>query len=68
VFDQISSKEKVFINVLCASHFMLWEKQRHVLHKTSLEWLRNGSVKNVNRGEFRVDENGAYRRVTKITK
>ena len=61
VFDQISSKEKVFINVACASHFMLWEKQRHVLHETSLEWLTRGSVKNVNRGEFRVEENGGYK-------
>lgn len=64
VFEQISSKEKVFIDVACASHFMLWEKQRRVLHETSVEWLTRGSVKNVRRGEFRVDENGAYKSVT----
>ena len=64
VFEQISSKEKVFIDVACASHFMVWEKQRHVLHETSVEWLTRGSVKKVKRGEFRVDENGAYKSVT----
>lgn len=56
VHDQISSKEKVFINVACASQFMVWEKQRRVLHATSLEWLTRGRVQNVRRGEFRVAE------------
>jgi pimeloyl-ACP methyl ester carboxylesterase len=60
VFEQIGSKDKVFINVACASHFMLWEKQRRVLHETSVEWLTGGRVKNVSRGEFRVDDKGAY--------
>lgn len=63
VYEQISSKEKVFVNVACASHFMVWEKQRRVLHETSLSWLTAGHVKNVRRGEFRVAENGAYQRL-----
>jgi pimeloyl-ACP methyl ester carboxylesterase len=63
VYDQISSKEKVFINVACASHFMVWEKQRRVLHATSLEWFTRGRVHNVNLGEFRVEEDGTYRTV-----
>jgi len=68
VFEQISSKEKVFVDVACASHFMVWEKQRRVLHNTSVEWFTRGSVKNVKRGEFRVTENGDYRRITVINK
>ncbi len=68
VFEQISSKEKVFIDVACASHFMVWEKQRRVLHESSVAWLKDGRIKNVNRGEFRVTENGDYRRVTVIEK
>ena len=60
VFDQIASKDKVFINVACASHFMVWEKQRRVLHETSVAWLKEGRIKNVSRGEFRVAEDGSY--------
>ncbi len=63
VYDQISSKEKVFINVACASHFMVWEKQRHVLHATSLEWFTRGRVQKVKSGEFRVEEDGTYKSV-----
>ena len=63
MYDQISSKGKVFVNVACASHFMVWEKQHHVLHATSLEWFTRGRVQNVNRGEFRVEEDGTYKSV-----
>ena len=56
VFDQLSSKKKVFVGVQCASHFMLWEKQRHILHETSLEWFQKGTVKGASKGVFKVDE------------
>ncbi len=68
VYEQISSKDKVFINVACASHFMVWEKQRRVLHETSVAWLKDGRVKNVSRGEFRVDEDGSYKPVASVNK
>ena len=60
VYEQIASQEKVFLNVACASHFMVWEKQHKVLHESSLEWLRDAQVKGVKRGEFRVDYEGRY--------
>jgi pimeloyl-ACP methyl ester carboxylesterase len=60
VYEQIASKEKVFLDVACASHFLVWEKQRKVLHESSLEWLRDSNVKGVNNGEFRVDYEGKY--------
>ncbi len=60
VFEQIGSKDKVFIDVACASHFMVWEKQHRVLQETSVAWLTRGNVKDVRRGEFRVDEKGVY--------
>jgi hypothetical protein len=60
VYEQIASKEKVFLDVACASHFLVWEKQRKVLHDSSLEWLRDGNVKGVKNGEFRVDYDGKY--------
>lgn len=60
VYEQIASREKVFLDVACASHFLVWEKQHKVLHESSLEWLRDGQVKGVNNGEFRVDYDGRY--------
>lgn len=60
VYEQISSPQKVFVNVSCASHFMLWEKQHRALHEASLEWLRDGRLKGVSRGEFKVDPEGRF--------
>lgn len=66
VFDQMKVPNKVFINVSCASHFMVWEKQHLALHRSSLDWLLHGQIQNISRGEFRVDENGSFKRVSKL--
>jgi pimeloyl-ACP methyl ester carboxylesterase len=55
VYEQISSRDKVFLSVACGSHFMLWEKQHRVLHEASLEWLAKGELKGMKRGELAVD-------------
>jgi pimeloyl-ACP methyl ester carboxylesterase len=60
VYEQLGSKDKVFMNVACASHFMLWEKQHTALHVASKEWLTHGRLKNVRRGEMRVDPDGNF--------
>jgi len=60
VYEQLGSKDKVFMNVACASHFMLWEKQHSALHVASKEWLTHGRLKNVRRGEMRVDPDGNF--------
>lgn len=39
---------------------MVWEKQHEALHDSSLEWLRDGRLKGVARGEFRVDPEGRF--------
>ena len=61
VYDQISSKQKVFVGVDCASHFMLWEKQRHILHQTSYEWFGKGTIQGRSDGVFNVDEAQQFR-------
>jgi len=60
VYEQISSKDKVFLNVSCGSHFMLWEKQHTALHVASGEWLAHGRLKDVRRGEMRVNPGGDF--------
>lgn len=65
-FEHISSSDKVFLHVACASHFMVWEKQHKILRTASKEWLTTGSIKNVRRGEFRVDYDGNFKMETMV--
>jgi hypothetical protein len=39
---------------------MLWENQHTALHVASQEWLTHGRLKNVRRGEMRVDPDGIF--------
>lgn len=58
LFDDLGASEKVFLGVACGTHFMNWEKQRRVLHKASIDWLKNGSLAGATTGSFRADEKG----------
>ena len=62
VYEQIGASEKIFVNVSCASHFMVWEKQHRALQYASLEWFRRGNVQGITRGEVRVDRDGRFYR------
>lgn len=62
VYEQISSRDKVFLAIACASHFMIWEKQHAVLQRASLEWLSAGQIRGTTRGEFAVDNNGDFKK------
>jgi pimeloyl-ACP methyl ester carboxylesterase len=57
LFDDLGAQQKVFLGIACATHFMNWEKQRRVLHKASLDWLKNGSLGGQTSGMYRADEN-----------
>jgi hypothetical protein len=39
---------------------MLWEKQHTALHVASGEWLAHGRLKDVRRGEMRVNPDGDF--------
>ena len=59
VFEQLGAKQKVFLRVACASHFMVWEKQHTVLQRMSLEWLQHGTALGQSTGEIVADKDGA---------
>lgn len=40
----LATTEKVFVDLACASHNAMWEKNRVLLFKASLDWLTQGSV------------------------
>ena len=65
VYEQLGARDKVFVGVTCASHFMLWEKQHRALHDASLEWLRDGKLKGMSHGEMEVDADGNFKAVAR---
>lgn len=58
LYETISSKRKVFIEVACASHFLVWENQHKILLETSKEWFRKRSIEGAQHGTFWVDAEG----------
>jgi len=44
LYEDLGTSDKALVTVPCASHFMLWESQRHELHRLSAGWLANGVV------------------------
>lgn len=49
---------KLFIKVACASHFMQFERARHLLRRATVSWLANGSVDGMAQGEFYANAAG----------
>ena len=54
----LGAKEKVFMAIDGASHFMTWEKQRRVLHAASAAWLRSDGINGRAEGIFRANYDG----------
>jgi len=48
--DLTGTTEKVFVDLGCSSHNAMWEKNRLVLFRASLEWLRQTSVNGTKQG------------------
>jgi pimeloyl-ACP methyl ester carboxylesterase len=53
-FDDLASSDKVFIDLGCSSHFAMWEKNRALLFKASLDWIRDGKINGMSRGEMKL--------------
>ncbi|MDQ3897085.1 MAG: alpha/beta hydrolase [Actinomycetota bacterium] len=45
--DDLGTTDKALITVPCASHFVVWESQRHVVHALSGAWLTGGALPHV---------------------
>lgn len=57
----LAAQHKVFVRIDGASHFVQYERGRHVVHRLSQEWLRNGSIADATRAEFASDWDGKLR-------
>jgi pimeloyl-ACP methyl ester carboxylesterase len=54
LYADLGSKQKVLIDLACSSHNAMWEKNRLLLFRASLEWLRDGKVNGVSEGELKL--------------
>jgi len=54
LYADIGSSGKVFVDLACASHNAIWEKNHLLLFKASLEWLTTGTVNGVKDGEVKL--------------
>ena len=56
LYADLGSKQKVFIDLACASHNAMWERNHLVLFRASLEWLSEGTVNGKREGTLRLGE------------
>lgn len=56
--DLVAARQKVFVHVACASHYLMWETQHMSLLNASVEWLLQGTFAGQFNGSFAVDTAG----------
>lgn len=54
LYNDLGSKNKVFIDLACSSHNAMWEKNHLLLFKASLEWLTKGTVNGEHQGMLKL--------------
>jgi pimeloyl-ACP methyl ester carboxylesterase len=54
LFADLAAPQKVFADLACSSHNAMWEKNRLLLFRASLEWLTAGTVNGVKDGTVRL--------------
>jgi pimeloyl-ACP methyl ester carboxylesterase len=59
LYRDVGSREKTLVNLECATHFALWERNHHVVHQVVAEFLTQGMV-NGRRGVITVDRAGKF--------
>jgi pimeloyl-ACP methyl ester carboxylesterase len=54
LYTDLGARQKVFIDLACASHNAMWETNHNLLFRASLEWLTRGSVNGSQEGMLRL--------------
>jgi pimeloyl-ACP methyl ester carboxylesterase len=54
LYTDLGSRQKVLIDLGCASHNAMWEKNHTLLFRASLEWLTQGAVNGTKEGMLRL--------------
>jgi len=53
-YADLAAPQKVFVDLACSSHNAMWEKNRLLLFRASLEWLTSGAVSGAKDGTLRL--------------
>ena len=59
LYKDIGSRERILVNIECATYFVLWERNHRVVHQAFAEFLTQGTV-NVRRGVLTVNRGGNF--------
>jgi pimeloyl-ACP methyl ester carboxylesterase len=54
LFADLAAPQKVFVDLACSSHNAIWEKNRLLLFRASLDWLTAGVVAGAKEGTVRL--------------
>jgi pimeloyl-ACP methyl ester carboxylesterase len=54
LYVDLGATQKVFIDLGCASHNAMWERNRTILFKASVEWLEKGTVNGAPEGMLKL--------------
>ena len=54
LFADIGTPQKLMVDLACSSHNAMWEKNRLLLFRASLEWLTQGTVNGSKDGTLRL--------------
>jgi fermentation-respiration switch protein FrsA (DUF1100 family) len=54
LYADLAAPQKVFVDLACSSHNAMWEKNRLLLFRASLEWLTAGTVNGAKDGTARL--------------
>ena len=54
LYADLGAPDKVLIDLACASHNAMWERNHLLLFRASLEWLQQGSVNGMKTGKIKM--------------
>jgi pimeloyl-ACP methyl ester carboxylesterase len=54
LYDDLGSRQKVFVDLACSSHNAIWERNHLLLFQASLEWLAKSAVKGGAEGTIKL--------------
>jgi pimeloyl-ACP methyl ester carboxylesterase len=54
LYADLGAKEKVLLDLGCASHNAMWERNHTLLFRASLEWLEKGTVNGMQQGVVKM--------------
>jgi pimeloyl-ACP methyl ester carboxylesterase len=54
LYSDLAAPKKIFVDLACSSHMAMWEKNRVILFKASLDWLTKGTVDGKQEGMLKL--------------